>query len=723
MMNLVSNKNQFKTRQINKIESDYDNCKYELNVDCTKCPNFKINEIPELRYKKSFICLECLMIGINSSKDIIENIKFSNSIDIPVSDFKIIIEIYKVIEKINQLFNEYFKSHCLNCKQKKCIIKEIELSNKSPVLIYLCLFLRIYANIKIDFLPHLEQSVLNLECIDSLSEELLKISLRHKQDFFFDIIKNLYDKSLNEEEFLSYVFIGVEILKYEENADNYLSKTNYIITEFPLYSINIYCHTIEYENLYTITEKIGEKSREIYEKIKEEIKKKFLSISYEEISNIGDVIQRFYKIAANELNLKFNNLSKNEIHNLSLISSIENVQMRRIFPLLIDNYIEEIYSDGYKNSIYIDHQLYGRCRTNIILTDDEINTLKTIIRISSHKRLDEMNSSIKCTIQNNYFTSRFTVDVEPLQPKKFSLDIRKMNKKVFTLPELISEGMLSVEIAGFLFFCILNRLNITVVGETSTGKTTLINSLDIVVPKHFRKIYVEEAPESLDLSNFGFHQLKYIVDPNAPESSYSNKSCQINRLLHRNPDLIYLGEILDAEEAHAMFHCLSAGLRGFQTIHARDIISLLNRWQYHFKIDPSCFNDLDVIILLKHECSKRFINEIIEVYYEDSQIMVNTIYKYNPDHNDWMNLTPLDNLKLIKRITKFNSQKNLLKKEINFFTLCFEKICQLKIRDIANQVRIFEKISNQLLKSRNNEFDLDYIKLINEIFSNIGGDV
>lgn len=715
-MNSISNKKQFNTPNSNKINLDYNENKCELNIDCSKCPKFRNNEIPELRYKKSLNCLECLIIGINSLKDRVENIKFSNSIKIPNSDLKIIFEIQRLIEKLEHWFNDDLKIHCLNCKIKNCELKEINSLNYSNILIHLCLFLHIYANINIEFVQELRYNNLELECCDNLRQDLLKIFARHNQDYFFEIIKNLYDKKLNQEEFLSFIFIGIENFGYEDNSDSYLLNEEYILNEYPLYKINIFSHTSEHEKLYTITESLGEKSTEIYEKIKEELKKDFLSIPFDEITSIGDVIERLYKIAIKELNLRFNNLSLIEINNLALLSSIENVQMKRIFPLLVDNYIEEVYLDGYKNSIYLDHQLYGRCKTNIILTNNEINTLKTIVRISSQKRLDEMNPSIKCTIQNKFFNCRFTVDIEPLQPNKFSLDIRKMNKKVFTLPELIVQDMLSNEIAGFLYFCIINRLNITVVGETSTGKTTLINSLDIIVPKHFRKIYVEEAPESLDLSKFSLHQLKYIVDPAAPESSYSNKSSQINKLLHRNPDIIYLGEILEAEEAHAMFHCLSAGLRGFQTIHARDINSLLNRWQYHFKIDPSCFNDLDIIILLKHENSRRFINEIIEVYYENSKININIIFKFNPIHNNWVNITPFENLKSIKRLTYVENQPIWLKKEINYYTLCFEKINKFNIQDMANQIKIFEKISNYMLNNRNNESDLNYIKFLNDNF-------
>ena len=186
---------------------------------------------------------------------------------------------------------------------------------------------------------------------------------------------------------------------------------------------------------------------------------------------------------------------------------------------------------------------------------------------------------IKLVIKNHYFYCRFAIDIEPIQIESFALDIRKLNKNVFTIQDLLKNGTLNSSIAAFLFFILLRRRNITITGETDTGKTTLINALDLLAPKEFRKIYVENVTESLRQIGLGKHQLKYRVDSleDHPSKNYS-KSNLIKTLLHRTPDLIYLGEILIKEEAEAMFHCLAAGLKGFQTIHANSIGSLINRF-------------------------------------------------------------------------------------------------------------------------------------------------
>ncbi|MFX1461704.1 MAG: ATPase, T2SS/T4P/T4SS family, partial [Promethearchaeota archaeon] len=187
----------------------------------------------------------------------------------------------------------------------------------------------------------------------------------------------------------------------------------------------------------------------------------------------------------------------------------------------------------------MNHQKFGRCRTGLNLNSKQIERVKTLFRLYSGKRLDFTNPTIKFVIKNKYFYCRFAIDIEPIQINNFALDIRKLNKNVLTIQDLLKKRTLDPSIAAFLYFSILRRKNITVTGETDTGKTTLINALDFLTPKEFRKIYVEDITESLNQYEYGKHQLKYMVDPSEESliERYS-KSNQIKTLLHRTPDLI-----------------------------------------------------------------------------------------------------------------------------------------------------------------------------------------
>ena len=64
-------------------------------------------------------------------------------------------------------------------------------------------------------------------------------------------------------------------------------------------------------------------------------------------------------------------------------------------------------------------------------------------------------------------------------------------------------------------------------GLFGTGKTTLMNALDTLTPRHWRKITIEDVVESIDQSELGFHQVRFKVDPFEKERKTSTKSIEI----------------------------------------------------------------------------------------------------------------------------------------------------------------------------------------------------
>jgi len=242
----------------------------------------------------------------------------------------------------------------------------------------------------------------------------------------------------------------------------------------------------------------------------------------------------------------------------------------------------------------------------------------------------------------------------------------------------------------------------------------LINSIDLLAPSHFRKIYIEESPESLDQGFSPNHQLKYLVDP-----AYSNTSKiqEIYRLLHRNPDLVYLGEILTKEEAHAMFHCLSAGLRGFQTIHARDIDSLVNRWRYHFNIDPACYNDLDIVILLKRFSSKRYIAEVVELTFSNETITSRPIFRFDPETSTWSKMPKIELLHTFQRKILSKKEIQLIYDQLAFYETIFTSLSKEEEWDVSQHVKYFHSLYNkiEILKKNNAKINWDDLNLSSEV--------
>jgi len=350
------------------------------------------------------------------------------------------------------------------------------------------------------------------------------------------------------------------------------------------------------------------------------------------IEKFEDVINRIMQITRKRIEHAISLEKKKDVDLLIMLISFSVLGFGKLFPLLIDENIEEIFLDSPDEPVYIHHVKHQCCRTTILLTTAEIQSVISRLRLETDKNLNDLFPSLKCVIKNDFFYTRFNVDVKPLNPSGFSLDVRRLNKKIFDIIDLIRLGTFNTDIAAFLVFCLHSRRNLTIIGKTDSGKTTLLNALDMLYPQHLRKIYVEDEIETVNQDPTLYHQLKFKT------TSKESKSDLIKNLLHRSPEVLILGEILTREETEAMFHCLATGMRGLQTIHASMMASLITRLRIHFNISPSCFADLDFIILLnKFENGQRKLMEIAECNQDagGGGISTRALTTYDPKLGHW----------------------------------------------------------------------------------------
>jgi flagellar protein FlaI len=622
----------------------------------------------------------------------------------------------KIIKKIIQNISETREKRC-NFKDFKCKLNLTEkgLFQFSSGFYFNPLLLYDEIHCRLDYLKSIEipLDIICENCLDKLKNEYCSLfSILNDLTLFqeYQIYKKSNEKSNNASKFyelLLFNYISNNKRKdspiHNEIDSNDRVIDSYTVGKYNVFQILIFQVNKEPEKKYIIKLSFDSTSeRTFFRKTVDMVFRNLKTFEFDDIIPLEELI-KIYKDESERIvnsNYSFTTTEKNTI---SYYASLKKLNIEKLFPLLIDDYIEEIFLDNPRDSIYLNHQKFGRCRTNIILDLVEIERLKTFLRLYSGLRLDYSNPSIKHVIKNKYFYCRFAIDVSPINFNKFAMDIRKLNKNILTIQDLLKYDTINPLMASFLYFCIIRRVNITVTGETDTGKTTLINAFDLLTPKEFRKIYIENVVESLNQISFNKHQLKYKVDSldDSSNKKYS-KSNHIKTLLHRSPDLIYLGEILTKEEAEAMFHCLAAGLKGFQTIHSNDVDSLLNRFLYHFTIEQSCLNDLNLIILMKKTRNNRKIISINEIDLDDqnSNRLYRTIFKFSPKNNSWENLWPLYETNTINKIREFEylNLENFTN-IINTYYDIFTSISQMEPIENKEIVDLFHRISYYSLES------------------------
>ena len=236
--------------------------------------------------------------------------------------------------------------------------------------------------------------------------------------------------------------------------------------------------------------------------------------------------------------------------------------------------------------------------------------------------------------------SRVNAVIPPVSPNGSCITIRRFLKDKLTVQELIDLGSLTSQIAEFLAICVQASLNIVVAGNTSSGKTTLLNILTHNIPDWERIVTIEDSAE------LSLHQT-HVVSLEAQPPDYRGEGAVTIRDLVRNalrmrPDRIVVGEVRGGE-ALDMLQAMNTGHDGsLTTVHSntpRDTISRLETMSMMSGLEmplsairKQIASALNLIVQLsRFPDGSRRITSISEVVGMEGEVVTMTdIFKFQP---------------------------------------------------------------------------------------------
>ncbi len=350
--------------------------------------------------------------------------------------------------------------------------------------------------------------------------------------------------------------------------------------------------------------------------------------------------------------------------------------------------------------MYVDHEKYGRCTTNIKPNEKEIETFLTHLKLISEAQLNRVEATLRTEFRSKLFSLRCIIDAYPLAVNRFSLNLRK-HKKILTITNLISNNTISIEATAFLLSALLRRATITILGETSTGKTTLLNALSLFCSTLDRKIFLETFIESYDEPNY-MHQIKLKVVDNLTinERKYlkRGKDVEILKTLHRSPDIVFLGEIISKSHSKALITALSAGLRCIQTVHASSIEDLIYRFKYGYGIPLVFIGKMNLIIVMIRtpwiNSNSRRVNSInfvlSEKFNKNLNIKFLDVFKYSYKNDKLVKMLNTNELiKMLSKLDVIDEEEVLLADYLSIIKL-FSLLTKLKI-DYKAELEIYRR--------------------------------
>jgi len=165
-------------------------------------------------------------------------------------------------------------------------------------------------------------------------------------------------------------------------------------------------------------------------------------------------------------------LSFDELEELAKILVRYTVGFGIIEILLQDDKVQDVTINSPVGStpIFIVHQDFGECVTNILPSAEDADSWATKFRILSGRPLDEANPILDTELMVPGARARVAIVSRPLNPKGIAYALRRHRDDPWTLPLFVQNRMISPLGAGLMSFIIDGARTILVAGTRSSGK-------------------------------------------------------------------------------------------------------------------------------------------------------------------------------------------------------------------------------------------------------------
>ena len=298
-------------------------------------------------------------------------------------------------------------------------------------------------------------------------------------------------------------------------------------------------------------------------------------------------------------------LSKRDVDELTQILIRYTVGFGLIEVLLQDPKIQDITINSPVGQIpiFIVHQDFGECRTNILPTVNDVESWASKLRLISARPLDEANPILDTEIEiPRIANSRVGVIAPPLNPTGIAYAFRRHRDRPWTLPLFIKNKMLNPIAAGILSFLVDGNRTMLVAGTRSAGKTSLLGALMIEIMRKYRIITIEDT---LELPTNSLRKLEYNIQSMKIASALSKGSSEVSAedgirtTLRLGDSALIVGEVRSSE-AKALYEAMRVGALAnvvAGTIHGDSPYGVFDRVVNDLEVPRTSFKATDIIVV------------------------------------------------------------------------------------------------------------------------------
>ncbi|MGV8151262.1 MAG: ATPase, T2SS/T4P/T4SS family [Candidatus Woesearchaeota archaeon] len=298
-------------------------------------------------------------------------------------------------------------------------------------------------------------------------------------------------------------------------------------------------------------------------------------------------------------------LKNSEIEELARILVRYTVGFGIIEALLEDDKIQDITINSPMGQVpvFIVHQDYDYCRTNLIPTFRDAESWASKLRMLSGRPLDEANPVLDTEILiPGTANARVGVISPPLNPSGLAYAFRRHRDKPWTFSLFIKNGMMNAQAAGLMSFLIDGARTMLVAGTRSAGKSSLLGSVMVEVMRKYRMISIEDT---LELPGASLRKLGFNIQQMKVSSALSKGSSEISAeegirtTLRLGDSCLFVGEVRSTE-AKSLYEAMRIGALAnvvAGTIHGDSPYGVYDRVVNDLNVPKTSFKATDIIVV------------------------------------------------------------------------------------------------------------------------------
>ncbi len=328
----------------------------------------------------------------------------------------------------------------------------------------------------------------------------------------------------------------------------------------------------------------------------------------EEMTDTERTRQVFFNISKDLVqdlaNSKGVSLDYKKVNKLATILVRHTIGFGLIEVLLQDKNLQDISLNApiSKTPIFVRHQKYDECLTNIIPSQEDADSWAAKFRLISGRPLDEANPILDTQLEIENLRARIAIIQQPLSPDGLSYAIRRHREEPWTLPLFVQNKMINSFTAGLLSFLVDGSRTLLVAGTRSSGKTSLLGSLMLEIIPKYRIIVIED---SLELPVESLRKLRYDILRMKVRSALLKTGNEVSAdegirtSLRLGDSSLIIGEVRSVE-AQALYEAMRVGALAnvvAGTIHGASPYGVFDRVVNDLDVPATSFKATDIIMV------------------------------------------------------------------------------------------------------------------------------